>query len=383
MVCEIGGLRWMNLIYYYPHRNDAPAKVGKMVFKHLIKRKDDLPFDDLKLFTSPKYVEHAQKEFCDVEIITYKNLCASKDDVVHIPISPGIMPNSKFLLHLYSIFRKMPLILQYHGDIRKATWLKLKYEHAINIFEIPTFVGVSFLLKSANVVITHSYSMSDLIRNQYNIKNEIVIPNGIDDFWFEDSAMESNVGGEPAIFYHGRLSAEKGVDLLINGFSKATDINSKAKLYIAGDGPLRKQLEKLCIKLGVEKNVIFLGYVDSNNLKSYLKNVDAAVYPSRFESFSLAILEAFGFVNGPVYYSSFAGINDFVVQNGYTLNAFEPTIENISTIVEDILLGNHDTQMIKQQKEFSKLCTWDKIINSYIQLYSDLFKPAKIARRLD
>ena len=71
------------------------------------------------------------------------------------------------------------------------------------------------------------------------------------------------------------------------------------------------------------------------------------------------------------------------MQNGYTLNAFEPTIENISTIVEDILLGNHDTQMIKQQKEFSKLCTWDKIINSYIQLYSDLFKPAKIARRLD
>ena len=373
----------MNLIYYYPPGNDAPAKVGKMVFKHLIKRKDDLPFDDLKLFTSPKYVEHAQKEFVDVEIVTYSNFSTSNDDVVHIPVSPIIMPNSKFLLHLYAIFRKMPLILQYHGDVRKTTMLKLKYEHTINIFEIPTFVGMPFLLRNANMVITHSSILSDLIKDEYNVKNTMTIPNGIDDFWFGDDVVEFNVDGEPAIFYHGRLSAEKGVDLLIKGFSKATGNHSKAKLYIAGDGPLRKQLEKLCMKLGVEKKVIFLGYLDINDIRSYLKNVDAAVYPSRSEQFPLAFLEAFSSVNGPVYYSSFGGINDFAVQNGYSLNVFEPTIENISTIVNDILLGNHDTQIINQQKGFAMRCTWDKVIDSYIKLYSDLLKPVKTTWRLD
>jgi len=217
--------------------------------------------------------------------------------------------------------------------------------------------------------------MSNLVRSKYGVKNNVVIPNAIDDFWFDESNKTNiELDGDPAFFYHGRLAPEKGVDLLIKGFAKAISKDSKAKLYISGDGPQRKQLEKMCVEFGVQKRVIFLGYIDLDQLKSYLSSVDAAIYPSIYEPFSLAILEAFSSVNGPVYYSSFAGIHDFVKRDGYDLNVFDPTIDNLTKIIKDIIEGNHDTQIAKQQKEFARRFTWDKIIDQYIRVYDNVLK---------
>ena len=85
-------------------------------------------------------------------------------------------------------------------------------------------------------------------------------------------------------------------------------------------------------------------------------------------------MEAFSSVNGPVYYSSFAGIHDFVIRDGYDLNVFDPTIDNLTKIIKDIIEGNHATEIAKQQKEFARRFTWDKIIDQYIRVYDNVLK---------
>lgn len=363
----------MDLIYYYPWRNGAPSTVAKSVFKHLLKRQKDLPFESLKLFVSAKYVREVQEQFSNLEVITYRNLNnASKDCMIHIHHSPLIFPNAKFLLYLFAILKRKRLILRVPGEIRTEMPLKFKYGHSLNIFQIPTYIAIPYLLKSADKVITHSYLLSNLLKSKYDVENVVVIPNGVDDFWFEESNKTNiELDGDPNLFYHGRLSPEKGVDLLIKGFSKAIGNNSKAKLYIAADGPQRKYLEKLCRKLEIEKNVKFLGNIEKKDIKAYLSNVEAAIYPSIWDNFPSAFMEAFSSANCPVYFSKQAGIHDFVMRNGYNLNAFEPIVGNISKIIKNVIDENHDGEVIKQQKEFAKQYTWDKVIDKYIKFYNN------------
>jgi glycosyltransferase involved in cell wall biosynthesis len=364
----------MDLMYYYPVGMGGPNAVATGVLKCLLKREKELPFERIKLFVPTRDLEGVQEQFDDIEIITFKNINGiSKNCLIHIPMGPLIFPNNKFLLHLFTIFKRRKLILQEHGDLRTEMQIKWKYEHHLNMFYIPTYILYPYLLKSADKLIVHSYRMSNLVRSKYGVKSDVVIPNAIDDFWFvECNKTNSELEGEPTLLYHGRLSPEKGVALLIKGFAKVIVKNSKAKLYISGEGPQRKQLEKLCFELGIHKNVIFLGYIDLDQLKSYLSSVDAAIYPPIYEPFSLAILEALSSVNGPVYYSSFAGIHDFIIRGGYNLNAFEPTINNIAKIIGDIIDRKYDIQVVKQQKKFARQFTFDKIINQYIEIYKDV-----------
>jgi len=365
----------MELIYYYPWRMDAPSRVARGIFRNLLKREKELPFENIKLFTSSKYAEWVQKQFSDLEVLTFKNLTNLwRDSVIHIPIGPLIYPNSKFLLHLFAILKRKKLILQCHGDIRTEMKLKFKYEHSLKISYIPTYIAVPYLFKSADKLIVNSYIMSNLVRAKYGVKNKVVIPNGIDDFWFAESDVTNvELEGDQNFFFHGRLSPEKGVDLLIKGFAKAISENSKARLYIAADEAQRERFENFCRKLGVDKKVIFVGYIGQKDIKTYLSNVDAAIYPSRFDSFSLAILEAFSSANCPVYFSKQAGIYDFVVRDGYNLNAFEPTVENISKIIKEIAKGNYNKEVIRRQKEFAKRYTWDSVIGQYIKLYTNIY----------
>lgn len=364
----------MDLIYYYPLSGGAPANVARNIFKYLLRRRKELPFENIKLFVASKYAKEMQKHFSDFEVITCKDISdISRDSLIHIPISPLIYPNSKFLLHLFAIFKKRKLILQYHGDMRKEMQLKFKYEYSLDVSYIPSYIILPYLLKSANKLIVNSYLMSNLVKSKYGLKNDIVIPNGIDDFWFDESDKTNiELDGEPNLFYHGRLSPEKGADLLLKGFSKAIGNNSYAKLYIAADGLQREYLKILCTKLGIEKNVMFLGYIGQKDVKTYLSKVDVAIYPSRFDSFSLVILEAFSSANCPVYFSKQAGIYDFVSRDGYDLNAFEPTVENIYKIVKNLIDGNYDKGIVKQQKEFARRYSWDRVINQYVGLYSQI-----------
>ena len=88
---------------------------------------------------------------------------------------------------------------------------------------------------------------------------------------------------------------------------------------------------------GIINNVKFLGKITHNQIKMYLLSADLAIYPSRYEAFSLAILEAFATLNGIVFYSNKAGINDFVDNMNFELRSFEPTVDEIANIIRCII----------------------------------------------
>jgi glycosyltransferase involved in cell wall biosynthesis len=90
----------------------------------------------------------------------------------------------------------------------------------------------------------------------------------------------------PVIGSIGRLEAQKGYDVLIRALSAVDG----ATLVLVGEGSERATLEQLASKVGVAERVEWLGWRD--DARGYLRAFDVFAFPSRFEGFPLAVLEA-------------------------------------------------------------------------------------------
>ncbi len=83
-----------------------------------------------------------------------------------------------------------------------------------------------------------------------------------------------------------RLHWKKGLDVLLRALVDLPDCVA----WIAGDGPLKQQLEILADELGVTARVRFLGW--RNDRERLLKACDICVFPSRYEPFGTVMVDA-------------------------------------------------------------------------------------------
>ncbi len=92
----------------------------------------------------------------------------------------------------------------------------------------------------------------------------------------------------PFIVSMGRLSPEKGFDLLLKAFSQCNE--KRWSLVIMGEGDERASLENLAKNLGIESCVHFIGNI--KNPVPVLKQADLFVMSSHVEGFPNALIEA-------------------------------------------------------------------------------------------
>ncbi|KKG02324.1 glycosyltransferase family 4 protein [Methanosarcina mazei] len=369
----------MNLIYYYPIDRGSPSNVARKLLAELINHNESLPFNEIILFSKQKDIDYIKENVQNLRVISYNELNKILgDNLVHFPVFPTVLPNSKFLLYLYSLLiKKERIIIQYHGDVR--TELKSSYKDIYSLVHILSYILLPNILKSADMVVTHSDYMNTIIQ-KYGVQKSVVIPNALDNYWFQQnnesiylkspnikSPVDKNMFN---IFYHGRLSWEKGVDILLETIGYYVKKNSKMKVYLAGEGPQKKYLMELCSKMNIDKNVIFLGNICKEEIMFFLKNVNVAIYPSRFDNFPLAVLEALACANCPVYFSKNIGIYDFAIQDGFKLNIFEPEVADLINVLDSASCNkNKNTE---DQTLFAKNYTWDQVVLKYIKLYNDV-----------
>lgn len=89
-----------------------------------------------------------------------------------------------------------------------------------------------------------------------------------------------------------RLHENKGNTYLIAALPQILETVPEAVLVIAGEGPLREDLEKQAAALGLGEKVIFLGF--QNDVPAVMSIFDVMVYPSLWEGTPLTCFEALG-----------------------------------------------------------------------------------------
>lgn len=143
-----------------------------------------------------------------------------------------------------------------------------------------------------NYIVTPSrfYKMQ-FIKDGYDEKNIIAIHNFIN---VEDYDLENK--NENYALYSGRLSKEKGIINLIKAFKKLLDDeeaqDKDIKLYIAGDGPCKEEIEKYINENSLKHKISLLGYLKQDELKEYTRKASFIVVPSiGYENCPYSILE--------------------------------------------------------------------------------------------
>jgi glycosyltransferase involved in cell wall biosynthesis len=111
-------------------------------------------------------------------------------------------------------------------------------------------------------------------------------------------------GKGPHLVSVGRLSKEKGVDLLVEAMPLVRAAIPDADLTILGEGPLKPDLLAQRERLGLTTVVHLIGF--QPNPYPYMKHADVFVLPSRFEGLPLVVLEALA-VGTPVVASDCPG----------------------------------------------------------------------------
>jgi len=304
---------------------------------------------------------------------------------------------------------KLPLITTIHsteaGRIEaiiptsKAKLTLLDYNKAIVSIE-------QHLLNYSDRIICCSNYMANQIKHTFGIHEDRidVISNGVDIFRFNPDVdvlkhridnfwggFSTTNKGERMILFVGRLVHEKGVHILINAFEKLLRDQKMKKsnaysssLIIIGEGPVKQSLKREVQRLGLEKQVHFLGFVDGTTLVSLYGSADVLVVPSLYEPFGIVVLEAMS-SRMPVIVSDVGGLAE-IVKDGITGLKFpagnaDYLAAAIKRVLEEPSLA--ESLILNAYRDLMRKYDWDLAAQTTIETYKkvlaindDVSKPA-------
>ncbi len=124
----------------------------------------------------------------------------------------------------------------------------------------------------------------------------------------------------PMIGAAGRLSPEKGYDVLLRAVQMLLQKGVDAELAIVGEGDQRPELERLAAELGIKERVSFLGY--QADPRDWYEAMDLFVLSSLREGLPNVVLEAMA-LEVPVVATRIAGVPNVISdgENGLLVEA--------------------------------------------------------------
>ena len=120
----------------------------------------------------------------------------------------------------------------------------------------------------------------------------------------------------------GRLAKEKGQLLLVQAVKMLADGGEQVDVVLAGDGPMRSEVEALVSELDLREQIHFAGSLDARGIEQELRQARALVVPSLSEGLPVVIMEAMA-ASRPVIAPHLGGIPELVThgRNGWLFPA--------------------------------------------------------------
>jgi glycosyltransferase involved in cell wall biosynthesis len=178
---------------------------------------------------------------------------------------------------------------------------------------------------------------------------------------------------EPYVVYLGRLSPEKGVEILLDAVTGLPDLRVK----IAGDGPQTGVLQTIARQQGLQQ-VEFLGRVAGEEKWGLLRHATAVVVPSVwYEAFPFVVLESLA-AGTPVVASNLGSL-PYVVEDGKSGLLFragdsQDLREKLAWLVqhpsEALQMGRYGRQVV--EKRFSASAHYEELMQIYSSLFTEV-----------
>lgn len=230
------------------------------------------------------------------------------------------------------------------------------------------------------VIAPSSFMRSKLIEGGWPEGKVVALQNFADDAIL---ARASGVAGDvtdresPYLLFFGRLSAEKGVDVLLRAFDAAApSLPRDMRLIVVGDGLDAAEFRELAASLDSAPRIEFAGYQTGDALQTYVERASLAIASSRCrENMPYSIVEAFA-AGTPVVGTRIGGIPELVA-DGVTGFACEPG--DVATMADAMVRGAEaflDAPVYVRMQESCRAyvrenCSRDKFMDQLVELYEE------------
>ncbi len=222
--------------------------------------------------------------------------------------------------------------------------------HGPEEFDKPEFIHLAEKIHHCKFVVAiSSYGRSQLFRwipaTEWHKVN--IVHCGLDAAFLSQKATKIPKNSRQLLCI-GRLCEQKGQLLLLDAIKQLHDEGVSCKLILAGDGPMRKEIESRIARYKLSNTVEITGWISSEQVKSLLLESRGMVLPSFAEGLPVAIMEALA-LRRPVISTYVAGIPELIQpgKNGWLVPPGD--VDRLKIAVQELLgASNADVEVMGQ-----------------------------------
>ena len=303
-------------------------------------------------------------------------------DVANVPLIPGVamgvlrLPRGT-ILHTHvtqafvpevaalgALWRDRPLVAHFHMDV-KPTGRADMYE------QWKRFVLAPILRRAARVVVLSREQASQVVERYRIVRARVeVLPNGVEDLYFQPATNESRPEDPFRILFVGRLSPQKDLPLL---FSALGRLQAGAELVVVGDGELRPQVENLARSLEGTR-VRIVGQQTPDQVAAWYRWADVLLSSSEREGMPLSLLEAMA-SSLPIVATDVPGTRETVAG---AAKLAERSSEALAMALEEVRGHPRMAEaMAERGRKVVEGRRWSDVIKQLETIYDDIFRRLK------
>ncbi|OJF75959.1 MAG: glycosyl transferase family 1 [Treponema sp. CETP13] len=313
-----------------------------------------------------------------------KKLDQFKPDIIHV--------NSELMIGYYGVMyarhRKIGLVFTFHTmweDYIKG------YLPVVPSTISKKFVRdhMHFYLKYATEIIAPTEEIKQVV-SDYGIDNRFVhlLPTGISENFFVNDKQKTKLirsilldeypklKDKKILLYVGRIAKEKNLDFLLDVIEKIHASRPDTVLLYVGAGPYLEDLQQHCKKRGLDKYVVFTGYINRLDLPAIYHLSDVFTFASKSETQGLVTVEAM-----------ISGLPVVAIGERGTLNVMQGdnggfmVHDSISEFIQKVELLLDDKNIYLQKKvealEWGKKWTIESMTPRLIAIYESAVEKMK------
>lgn len=317
----------------------------------------------IKIYKENIYNQNAKFATEFNEDITVKYLCNNENKLVYRLFNFLLNRVNNKLIHMFFIGMKYDVEIAYYEGLptklisasmnkksKKIAWIHTDTKNRTKEFNLDSLEKEKEIYSNYDKVVGVSQEVVKSFKSVFNNINDVEVKyNPIDSKYIQDKGkgkIEINKKKDCITFITiGRLTPIKGYSRLINILARLKKEKFKFQLWIVGDGECRKDLENQVKELGLNDEIILLGFQE--NPYKYLMKADLYVCSSFIEGYSTVVLESIC-AKVPVITTNCPGMKE--IFGGFKCGKIcDNNEEALYNELRNILKGRHQISYYKEQ----------------------------------
>lgn len=185
----------------------------------------------------------------------------------------------------------------------------------------------------------------------------------------EIKSSNKKINQDYKVLFLGRITIQKGPEYFVYTAKKILEEMENVTFYVAGSGDMMERMVNLSKEMGLEKKMVFTGFLKGKEVDEMYQKCDVYIMPSVSEPFGIAPLEAAA-NNCATVISKQSGVAE-IFKNSLKVDYWDVD-ETANKVVG--LLKNDDIrkELIKNAKKEINEINWDVAATKVLNVYKEV-----------